>query len=93
MGKGLPSRQSIAMLDRAYGHIGTEISQVVLNYQQSRILVNARKSELANWNHKCVICDKVRENYDIILLLVLSKAGARRLGKARGANVSRPNQA
>jgi hypothetical protein len=48
MGKGLPSRQSIAMLDRAYGHIGTEISQVVLNYQQSRILVNARKSELAN---------------------------------------------
>lgn len=48
MGKGLPSRQSIAMFDRTYGHIGTEISQVVLNYQQSRILVNARKSELAN---------------------------------------------
>jgi len=48
MGKGLPSRQSIAMLDRADGHIGNEISQVVLYYQQSRILVNARKSELAN---------------------------------------------
>jgi len=38
-------------------------------------------------------CDKVRENNDIILLLVSSKAGARRLGKARDANVNRPNQA
>lgn len=62
-------------------------------YQQSRILVNARKSELANWIHKCVIYDKVRENNDIILLLVSSKTGARRLGKARDANVSRHNQA
>ena len=93
MGKGLPSLQSIAMLDRADGHIGTEISQVVLYYQQSRILVNARKSELANWNHTCVKCDNVREDNDITLLLVLSKSGARRLGKARDANVSRPNQA
>jgi hypothetical protein len=37
-----------------------------------------------------LICDKVRENNDITLLLVLSKASARRLGKARDANVSRP---
>jgi len=81
------------MPDRANGHIGTEISQVVLHYQQSRILVNARKSELANWNHLCVISDNVRENNDIILLLVLSKTGARRLGKARDANVIRLNQA
>jgi len=64
-----------------------------INYQQSRILVNARKSELANWNHTCVKCDNVREDNDITLLLVLSKSGARRLGKARDANVSRPNQA
>ena len=82
------------MLDRADGHIGNEISQVVfIHYQQSRILVNARKSELANWNHLCVTCDNVRENNDITLLLVSSKAGARRLGKARDANVSRLNQA
>lgn len=38
-------------------------------------------------------CDNVREKNDITLLLVLSKAGARRLGKARDANVSRPKQA
>ena len=38
-------------------------------------------------------CDNVREKNDITLLLVLSKTGARRLGKARDANVSRPNQA
>ena len=85
------------MLDRADGHIGNEISQVVYtHYQQSRILVNARKSELANWNHKYMICvtwDNVRDNNDITLLLVSSKAGARRLGKARDANVSLINQA
>jgi len=69
------------------------MSLVVFYYQQSRILVNARKSELANWNHICVICDVVRENHDTTLLLVSSKTGARRLGKARDANVSRPNQA
>jgi len=81
------------MLDRANGHIGNEISQVVFHYQQSRILVNARKSELANWNHLCVTSDKVRENNDITLLLVSSKAGARRLGKARDANVNHLYQA
>lgn len=67
-GNGLPSLRSKAKLDRANGHIGREIPQVVMYYQQSRILVNARKSELANWIHKCVIYDKVRENNDIILL-------------------------
>jgi hypothetical protein len=80
------------MFERTDGHIGNEMSQVIYNYQQSRILVNARKSELANWNHKqtkkCLIYDKVRKNNDITLLLVLSKAGARRLGKARNANVN-----
>ena len=82
------------MLDRADGHIGNEISQVVfIHYQQSRILVNARKSELANWNHLCVTCDNVRENNDITLLLVSSKTGARRLGKARDTNVSHHKQA
>ena len=40
-----------------------------------------------------VICDVVRENNDTTLLLVSSKAGARRLGKARDANVSLINQA
>lgn len=38
-------------------------------------------------------CDNVRDKNDVTLLLVLSKTGARRLGKARDANVSRPNQA
>ena len=38
-------------------------------------------------------CDNVREKNDVTLLLVLSKTGARRLGKARDANVSRLNQA
>jgi len=38
------------MFDRANDHIGNEMYQVVFYYQQSRILVNARKSELANWN-------------------------------------------
>jgi hypothetical protein len=38
-------------------------------------------------------CDNVREKNDVTLLLVLSKTGARRLGKARDANVSRPYQA
>jgi hypothetical protein len=37
-----------------------------------------------------VIYDKVKENSDITLLLVLSKTSARRLGKARDANVNRP---
>ena len=37
-----------------------------------------------------VIYDKIKENNDITLLLVLSKTGARRLGKARDANVIRP---
>jgi len=40
------------MFDRADGHIGYEKPQVEFIYQQSRILVNARKSELANWNHR-----------------------------------------
>jgi len=31
------------------------------------------------------MCDNVREDNDITLLLVLSKSGARRLGKARDA--------
>nr|YP_007374945.1 hypothetical protein Pra_mt0317 [Phlebia radiata]CCF07385.1 hypothetical protein Pra_mt0317 [Phlebia radiata] len=55
-----PSLRSLAKLERAAGHIGSEILQVVTffilirsgYYQQSRILVNARKSELANWNLK-----------------------------------------
>jgi len=81
------------MFDRSNGHIGNEISQVEQLYQQSRILVNARKSELANWNHECDICDNVKENYDTTLLLVLSKTGARRLGNARDASVSHLNQA
>ena len=82
------------MLDRADGHIGNEISQVVfIHYQQSRILVNARKSEIANWNQRCVIFDNVKENNDNTLLLVSSKSGARRLGKAGDANVSSHNQA
>jgi hypothetical protein len=37
-----------------------------------------------------MIHDKIKKNNDITLLLVLSKAGARRLGKARNANVNRP---
>jgi len=37
------------MFERTDGHIGNEISQVVLYYQQSRILVNAFK------NHKNLI--------------------------------------
>jgi len=40
------------MFERTNGHIGNEMFQVVINYQQSRILVNARKSELANWNQE-----------------------------------------
>ena len=60
-GRSLPSRRSIVKFDRTDDHIGNEISQVALSYQQSRILVNARKSELANWNQWCVIIDKVRE--------------------------------
>jgi len=40
------------MFERTNGHIGNEMPQVVFYYQQSRILVNARKSELANWNHR-----------------------------------------
>jgi hypothetical protein len=47
-GNGLPSLRSKAKFDRTYGHIGSEIPQVIINYLQSRILVNARKSELAN---------------------------------------------
>jgi len=39
---------------------------------------------------KDVIYDKVKENNDVTLLLVLSQAGARRLGKARNANVNHP---
>jgi len=39
------------------------------------------------------ISDNVRKNNDKILLLVLSKSGARRLGKARNTNVSRLYQA
>ena len=39
--------------------------------------------------------DGERENnkVDITFLLVLSKFGARRLGKAKNANVNHPNQA
>jgi hypothetical protein len=92
-GRSLPSRRSIVMFDRTNDHIGNEISQVAYCYQQSRILVNARKSELANWNPWCVIEDKVRENNDITLLLVSSKARARRLGNARDTNVNRLDQA
>jgi len=47
-GKSLPSLRSIVTLERASGHIGSEKPQVEVFYQQSRILVNARKSELAN---------------------------------------------
>ena len=47
-GRSLPSQRSIVMFDRTNDHIGIEISQVAFCYQQSRILVNARKSELAN---------------------------------------------
>ena len=81
------------MFDRTYDHIGNEISQVAFCYQQSRILVNARKSELANWNHISDLCDVVRENNDITLLIVSSKTGARRLGKARDTNVNHIKQA
>jgi len=31
--------------------LGLKFAQVVHNYQQPRIFVNARKSEQANWNH------------------------------------------
>jgi len=37
--------------------------------------------------------DKDRDNNDITFLLVLSKIGARRLGKAKNANVSHHKQA
>jgi hypothetical protein len=37
--------------------------------------------------------DNIREKNDVTLLLVLSKTGARRLGKTRDANVSHLNQA
>jgi len=47
-GKGLPSLRSIAKFERTSGHIGNEKPQVEFIYLQSRILVNARKSELAN---------------------------------------------
>jgi hypothetical protein len=48
VGNGLPSRRSEAKFERTNSHIGNEMSLVDLLYQQSRILVNARKSELAN---------------------------------------------
>jgi hypothetical protein len=35
--------------------------------QQSRILVNARKSELANWNQGSVSFDKIEKNYDFFI--------------------------
>jgi hypothetical protein len=44
--KSLPSLRWIAMFVRTYGHTGNEITRQIC--QQSRILVNARKSELAN---------------------------------------------
>jgi hypothetical protein len=47
-GNGLPSLRSKAKFDRTYGHIGSENTPSNINYLQSRILVNARKSELAN---------------------------------------------
>jgi len=87
-GNGLPSRQSIANLTESLATSGLKFAQVVFNYQQPRIFVNARKSEQANWNHKRQTCDKVKEDNDVTLLLVSSKAGARRLGKTRDTNVS-----
>ena len=87
-GNGLPSRQSIANLTESLATSGLKFTQVVFNYQQPRIFVNARKSEQANWNH-FQISEYVREDYDVTLRIVLSKAGARRLGKTRNTNVSR----
>jgi len=46
--KSLPSLRSIAKFERRDGHIGEEIAPNPIGDLQSRILVNARKSELAN---------------------------------------------
>jgi len=92
-GKSLTSRWSIATFDRTDGHIGNEISQVVVNCLQSRILVNARKSELANWNCEWVIPIKYGKIMILPYFRVLSKTSARRLGKTRNANVSHLYQA
>jgi hypothetical protein len=50
---------------------GMKFTQVVFNYLQSRIFVNARKSEQANWNlvlaERSVILNNVREDNDVTL--------------------------
>jgi len=54
--------------------LGMEYPELSKDGQQSRILVNARKSELANWNpYLCQVEDKGLENNDSTFLLVLSK--------------------
>lgn len=47
-GKSLTSLRSIAIFEGRSGHIGNENPQIAFRNLQSRILVNALKSELAN---------------------------------------------
>jgi len=47
-GKSLTSLRSIAIFEGRSGHIGNENPQIAFRNLQSRILVNAQKSELAN---------------------------------------------
>jgi len=53
--KAYPSLRSVAKFDRTNSHMGKEKYPVEFYYQQSRILVNARKSELANWNRNIIV--------------------------------------